>query len=221
MMFTVALIHASAKVVPVLTQVAQEAIADLELVHVVDEGIARLLAEAGGLTEPITRRVCTHAINAEEAGAHAVMLTSPSIGQAIDAVRAVTHIHAVRIDGAMAEAAVKLGASVGVLSAGDIPLAATVACLREQAHLHDKHVVIEERVCEDAAAALESDDLEAYDRIAIAEIERLAKNDMVILADVMMHRVVHGAGERCHVPVLASPKHGFEDLAKRLDYFRR
>lgn len=221
MLFTVAIIHASVKEVSLLTEVAHDVMADAEMVHMVDEGLPRLVGESGEITEPVTRRVCSYAINAEETGAGAVVLAGSCIGFAIDAVCAAVRVPAVRLDGAMADAAVDFGASIGVLASTPDTLEPTLAFLRERADAHGKDAVFESRLCEDAAPALENDDLEAYDYIVTNEAGRLAENDVIVLADIMMHRVVHAAGERFGIPVLASPRQGFEGLAKQLNYFRR
>jgi|GEM_PF-5728468 len=221
MLFTVAVIHASVREIPLLTEVAHDVMADAELVHMVDEGLARLVGESGEITEPATRRVCSCAMNAEEAGAGAVVLAGPSIGSAIDAVCAAVRVPAVRLDGAMADAAVDFGMSIGVLASARDILEPTLAFLRERADAHGKDAVFESRLCEDAALALENDDLEAYDHIVTNEAGRLAENDVIVMADIMMHRVVRAAGDRFRIPVLASPRQGFEGLAKQLNYFRR
>jgi len=221
MFINVALVHSAADVVPLLEDVAREVMADVELVHMVDEGIERMVDQAGGLTEPVTRRIVTQVTNAHEAGAEAVMLASPVIGSAIDAVRSVTTVPVVRIDRAMAEAAVQLGSAIGVLAGGQVNLQATLALLRDCSDALDKPVDFETALCPEVEQALRLADLDAYDRAVVHGIEGLADNDMVVLADVMMHRVAHIAGDRVHVPVLTSPKHGFEHLAKKLNYFRR
>jgi len=221
MFISVALIHPSAKAVPMLTEVAHDVIADVELIHMVDEGVQRMMTEAGGMTEPVTRRICSCAMNAQEAGAEVVMLASPRLGAAVDAVCSSVRIPVVRIDEAMADAAVQLGNAVGVLSADETVLEASLALLRERAVAHEKDVDLDTALCDEARQALESNDLAAYDRAVMAGVDQLAGNDMVVLADVMMHRVVHTAAEQASVPVLASPRHGFEDMAKRLNYFRR
>lgn len=221
MFMSVALIHPSARLVPLLTDVARDVMADVELIHMVDEGLQRMLADAGTLTGPVTRRVCTYAANAQEAGAEAVMLTSPSLGGAIDAVRAAVRIPAVRIDAAMAERAVRFATSVGVVASAAITLEPTLCLLRERADALGRDVVVESCVCDEANRRLAAGDLEGYDRAVIDGVQRLAQNDVVVLADVMMHRVAETAGDRLRVPVLSSPRHGFEDLARKLNYFRR
>ncbi len=220
-MFTVALIHPWADLVPLLTEVAHEVMADVELIHMVDEGIPRLVAEAGGITEPAIRRLCGYAMNAHEAGAEAVMLTSPLLGQALDAVRSSVGIPVVRIDAAMVESAVQFGTNVGVLAGSRLTLEPTLALLLERADAKGKAVVLDGRVSEEAAAAFARQDREAYKRIVAEEAAQLANNDVIILVDVTMHEALRAAGERASVPVLASPHLGFEDLAKKLDYFRR
>jgi len=221
MFFSVGLIHPATRVVPLLAGVAHEVMADVQIIHVVDEGIPLLLDEAGGITEPVIRRVCSYAINAQEAGADAVMLASPLIGPALDAVRSAVRVPAIRIDAAMIDTAVQFGTTVGVLATHDLTLDPTLALLRERADAARKDIQFETRLCEDAALALEAADYEAFDRIVLGEIPLLAGNDVIILADVLMHRIVHTAAERVSVPVLASPRHGFEDLARIMNYFRR
>lgn len=221
MLFSVALIHSSVRVVPLLAQVAQEVIADVELIHMVDEGLQHMIRDAGKITEPVTRRLCSYAMNAHEAGAEAVVLTSPCIGGAIEVVQASVNIPVLRLNEAAVEVAVQFGSSVGVLAAEPLTLEPTLAYLRERADAHGKDLTLESWQCEDANRALENDDLEAYDHIVASAVDRLARNDMIILADVMMHRAVRAASERVEIPVLASPRHGFEDLAKKLNYFRR
>jgi aspartate/glutamate racemase len=220
--FSVALIHTSTRVVSLLTEVAHLVIADAELIHMVDEGIPRLIDEAGGqITEPVVRRICTYATNAQEAGADVIVLGSPVIGGAIDAVQSCVNVPAIRIDAAMIETAVRYGTSVGVLATQDLTLDPTLAFLRDRADALGKNVSFETRLCEHAGMAFGSGDFDEYDRIVIEEVGGLAGNDVIVLADLMMHRVVPVATERVRVPVLSSPRLGFEDLAKKMNYFRR
>jgi len=221
MFVSVGLIHPSADLIPLLTEVAREVMADVDLLHMVDDGMLRLIEDAGELTEPVTRRVCTCALNAQEAGAEGVMLTSPVIGCAADAARALVRIPVVRIDDAMAQTAVQFGRSVGVLASRDLTLQATLSLLREHADAQGRDVALEPRLCEQADRASRGGDLDAYNRIISEEIEALSGNEMIVLADVAMHRASYALNERVQVPVLASPRHGFEDLAKKLNYFRR
>ncbi len=221
MFFSVALIHSSADIVPLLTEVSKNVIADVELLHMVDEGMQSMIDAAGEVTEPITRRLCSYVMNAHEAGAEAAVLTSPALGTTIDAVQASVSIPVMRIDEAAVEAAVRLGGSVGVLSVDQLTLDATASFIRDRADAAGRNVVVEVRHCDDAEHALKNGDLEAHDYIATSAVDRLAGNDIILLADVQMARIVHAAGERVDVPVLASPRLGFEGLAKKLNYFRR
>lgn len=221
MFFSVALIHSSVDVVQLLTEVSKNVIADVELIHMVDEGMQSMINAAGEVTEPITRRLCSYVMNAHEAGAEAAMLTSPVLGATLDAVQASVSIPVMRIDEAAVETAVRLGSSVGVLSANQLTLDATVSFIRDRADATGRDVVIEGRYCDDAEHALRNGDHEAHDYIATRAVDRLANNDIILLADVLMERIVHAAGERVDVPVIASPRLGFEELAKKLNYFRR
>jgi len=221
MVFSIALIHPTARVVPILSDVARQVMPGVEIVNIVDEGIPYLIYHAGGLSGQVVTRICSYARNAEEAGAEAIVLASAMFGDALDAAKATVAVPVVRIDAAMAEKAVQFGSSIGVISTQQFIMDATLSLLRERAESLGREVAIEPRLCEDAGFAFEKDDFEAYDYIVGNAAARLKNNDIIILADIMMTRVVHAVSERMHMPVLASPKIAFEDLAKKLSYFRR
>jgi len=221
MFFSVALVHSTPRVVPLVTDVAREVMAGVKLIHMVDEGFESMIEEAGGISEPVTRRLSVYALNAHEAGAQAVIVTAPEIAVTLDDVQSALSVPVIRVDQAAAEAAVQFGSSIGVLGAETLPLEATVALIRERADAYGRDVVIEPWRCEDATPALDNNDLEAFDHIVTNAAQRLAGNDVVVLADVMMHRVFRAVSERIPTPVLTTPRHAFEDLAKKLNYFRR
>jgi hypothetical protein len=221
MFVSVALIHSSVQTVPMLTRVAHEVMADVQWIHIVDESIPLLVDAAGEVTEPVVRRLCSHAINAQEVEAEAVMLTDPDVGRAVDAVRAAVSLPVVHINEAMVDAAARLGGSVGLLAESSGSLEPVRDMLLEQAATRGKSVSVAPRLVAAAGQARRDGDEAAYDRLVLAEVEALADNDIILLADVMMERVVHQAAERYRLPVLSGPRHGFEQLATRLNYFRR
>lgn len=221
MVFSIALIHPTARVVPMLSEIAKQVMPGVETINIVDEGIPYLIYDAGGLSGPVVTRICNYARNAEEVGVEAIVLASAMYGDALDAVKASVNVPVVRIDAAMIEKAVQFGSSIGVLASQQFIMDAMLSLIRERAEALGREVTTESRLCEDAGFAFEKNDIEAYDYIVGNEASRLKNNDIIVLADILMHRAVHMISERMHVPVLSSPKIAFEDLAKKLNYFRR
>jgi aspartate/glutamate racemase len=221
MFVTVALIHPTARIVPLLTNIAQEVVAEIDLLHFVDEGLPRLVAADGGVTERTVARVATLARYAERSEAEAIVITSPLIGVARDTAQAMVRIPVIRIDGPMAERAVSFANRVGVLSSHESLLRPVVAQLREAADAAGRDLQLQTAVCEEALDALEAGYTPEYERLVLDGIDRLAGNEIIVLADVTMHPVVHAGTERADVPVLCAPRLAFEDVARRLNYFRR
>jgi hypothetical protein len=221
MRVTVALIHPTARIVPLLTGVAREVVAEVELLHFVDEGLPRLVAADGAVAERTVARVATLARHAEESDAEAIVLTSPLIGLARDAAQAVVHVPVLRIEAPMAARAVSFGTRIGVVSSHASLLDPVLAQLREAADAAGRDLELQPVVCEDALDARDADDHAAYERIVLGGVDRLAGNEIIVLADVTMHPVLRAAAEQADAPVLCAPKLAFEEIACQLNYFRR
>ncbi len=205
---TLALIHTSPSVVPVFTGLCQKHLPDVRIFHMVDESLIQETIRAGRLRRTTARRVVGHITSAVEAGADAVLVTCSSIGQATSLAQQLFDLPVLRVDEAMAEAAVRQAGVVGVAATVRTTLDPTLALLREKAQEAGREVKLIECLCEDAFPAVLAGDTAKHDAlVSKALLEELQGVDLIVLAQASMARVVEGlpAGA-LHVPVLTSPE---------------
>jgi Asp/Glu/hydantoin racemase len=182
--------------------------------HVVDESLLGDTVARGML--PVTvRRVAAYATLAEEAGAHAVLVTCSSIGPAVELARPLAGIPLLRVDEPMARRAVGTGGRVGVLGTLRSTLEPTADFIRRVARESGSEVAITASVCPGAYEARAAGDQAAHDRLIAEEAVRVAEGvDVLVLAQASMANAVAAlpAG-RIGVPVLDSPLSGVRQLA--------
>ena len=154
------------------------------------------------------RRLVDQTASAEAAGADAVLVTCSSIGPGVTLAQQLFEIPVLRIDEAMAEAAVRQASTIGVLATLRTTLDPTTALLRRKAAEAGRSVKLVECLCEDAFPAVLAGDTETHDRILRkALLEDLQGVDAIVLAQASMARVVATlAPDALSAPVLSSPE---------------
>src|SRR3954453_17536773 len=108
MAFKLAFIHTSHVLIPLFSQLAKEKLPGIEIFHMVDESLIRNTIASGGLTKSTIHRIVSMIGSAHEGGADAVMVTCSSIGAAVPVARSLFDFPILRVDEAMAEAAVRM-----------------------------------------------------------------------------------------------------------------
>jgi Asp/Glu/hydantoin racemase len=183
-------------------------IPEAEFFHVVDESLIQDTIRAGRLRKVTMRRLVDQIASAETAGAGAVLVTCSSIGHGVTLAQQFFDIPILRIDEAMAEAAVRQASIIGVLATLRTTLDPTTALLREKAAEAGREVKLVECLCEEAFPAVLAGDTETHDRILrTALLEDLKDVDAIVLAQASMARVVATlAPGALRAPVLSSPK---------------
>lgn len=193
--------------------------ADVEVFHIADEMLLKLVLAQGGLSPFIFRRVAEHVVAAEAAGADLIQLTCSSISPCAEAARPMVGVPVLKIDEPMVDRAIQLGARIGVAATAPTTLKPTTDLLIEQARRAGKPVAVEAVLCEGAYAELFAGHPEAHDRIVRAHLQGLAaRSDVVVLAQASMARVVDGLppAER-RVPILSSPRLAVERAREVLE----
>jgi aspartate/glutamate racemase len=209
----IAFLHTGAVVIPPVIELARAAMPDAEFVNYLDD---RIVADLGDpvRAESVPKRVADLVRAARAAGADAVMLTCSSISQLAAPVSAQVGIPVLRIDEAMADAAVALGSRIAVLATLPTTCAPTVALLRERAALTGGTPDIEAEVIEGAFAAVSAGDRATHDRLVAAAVERVAAHvDVVVLAQASMASAAQAAD--VVIPVLTSIALGVERLREQ------
>jgi Asp/Glu/hydantoin racemase len=205
---TLALIHTSPTLTPLFGALCAEFLPAINVFHMVDESLIKDTIRKGHLQRVTMRRLLSMIESAEMAGADAVMVTCSSIGAGVVLGQKLFDIPVIRVDEAMAEAAVRMGRRIGVMATLRTTLEPTIALLREKAEEAGIEIEIVESLCDGAFDAVLAGDAITHDRILTEALRNQMKGvDVVILAQASMARVVKTMPEgSLTMPVLSSPK---------------
>ena len=210
----VGMVHTVAKLVPVFEELADEVMPGTEVIHLVDEGLLKDIVAGGELTPDRVSRLASLASFAEASGAEAVMLTCSTVGPGVDTAKENVKVPFLKVDEAMADRAVELGLSIGVIATLHTTLTPTSDLVRDRASVQGREVQVETVLCDGAFEALGAGDMDTHDRIVIENLKELmGRVDVVVLAQASMARVADLIpDEEKIVPILSSPRLGVERL---------
>jgi len=213
---TLALIHTVAGVVPTFGSLCDELMPGVKRFNIADEGLLRLVLNAGGLSPAIFRRLGEDATCAAEVGADAILVTCSSISPCVDVVAKMVSIPVLKIDEPMADKAVTLGKRIGVLATAVTTLKPTSQLIAERSALAGKQTTVLPVLAEGAYEFLMSGDLPRHDQIIVDYLRRLMQSsDVVVLAQASMARAADALPEaERSVPILSSPRMGVERAAR-------
>ncbi len=209
------LIHTSAVMIPIFTELCKELLPDVEVVHFVDDSILKDIIRNQQLLKPTARRVVGHIISAEQAGADFIMVTCSSIGAAAELGRELVDVPVLRVDQPMANLAIKKGPRIGVVATLPSTLNPTAKLIDAEAKREKQKIKVITKLCEGAFEAVISGDGKTHDRIVGTAIRELSQQvDVIVLAQASMARVVDNLpAEDKKIPILSSPRLAVEHLA--------
>ncbi len=216
-----ALIHTVGTLVITFRDLAREIMPDVETVHLVDETLLKEVIAAGSPTPRIRRQLMHLVSSAEEWGANLVVVTCSSASPAVDQVQPLVGVRVMKIDEAMADCAVELGSTVGVVATSKSTLGPTSELVRARAALMNKSVTVESVWCEGAFPALMAGDFATHDSLVQKHLKELMPSvQVVVLAQASMARALDGLPEpERTVPILTSPRLGVMRAAEILQAF--
>lgn len=208
---TLALVHSTSVVVGPLGDLARELLPDVEIVHFCDDTLLRDVRTAGLLTPAVARRYVHYVASAEETGADAVMVTCSSCNRVAELARSFVGIPVFSIDEPMAEQAASCGCAVGVIATVPTTLEPTAALIGSKAGALGKKVDVHTYLAERAFDRLRVGDTVGHDEAILEEVRELSKSvEVITLAQASMARLQPRLQAEISIPVLASPRGGFE-----------
>ncbi|HSU18418.1 MAG TPA: aspartate/glutamate racemase family protein [Acidobacteriaceae bacterium] len=217
-MKTVYAIHTGPILVEVMKQLFPEILPEVKLVNIVDDGLLTDLRAAGVLTPQLRRRLVGYGLIAEAAGADVILNCCSSVGEAADSLAALVSIPVVKIDDRMAQTAVAAGHRVGIVATVSTTLDPTERLVQRKALASGKTITTSRYLAGAAFEALLAGDAARHDELLKSEIVRAAsENDVVVLAQGSMARLVPQLAGSVNVPVLSSPRLGVEALRDVLE----
>ena len=214
---TVYAIHTGPVLVDVIRSLAKELMPGIRVVNVVDDGLLAEVREAGGLTTAVCRRIIGYGVMAAGSGANAILNCCSSVGEAAELLQRMVDIPVVRIDDAMAGQAVKLGGRIAVMATLATTLDPTRRLIARRANESRREVKLTSYVVDEAFDKLLAGDGARHDALVNEAIDRaMLENDVVVLAQGSMARLVAARKPGDKVPVLTSPRAGVESLRECL-----
>jgi hypothetical protein len=207
------LFHTAATNEPLFAALLHDIAPDIPARHIVDETILPYAREHG-VNEQLQQRVADTILGALQDGSDVVLCTCSTIGGCAEAVQAQTEKIVQRVDRAMTEQAVTIGARVIVAATLATTLPPTCELVRDAATKAGKDIELIEVLCATAWPKFEAGDRDGYFADIAAELRNVApQGDVVVLAQASMA----GAAALCTdlpIPVLSSPRLGIEASVK-------
>lgn len=216
-----ALIHTVGSLPPVFADLARESLPGVETRDIVDEALLGEAIAAGRIPEATAARLGAHVEEALHDGADLVLVTCSSMGPAVDALVA-RGFPVLRVDEALADAAIRSGDRIGVIATLSTTLGPTADLIRRRAAALGREpgqVAIVTELVQGAFAELKAGNLDRHDELVRDGLRRLIPQvDVVVLAQASMARVAAtlAPGEAHGRPILSSPRLGVERAAERL-----
>lgn len=216
-MTTLALLHTGAVVIQPTNEIVRSLMPDVRIVNFLDDAIVADIYSANEVTDAIRRRLIHLGQSAAEAKADAIVVTCSSISELVPTIADACGLPVYKIDEAIAEEAVRLGTRIGVLASLPTTMAPTCRLILSKAQAAGKPVVIREALEHDAFKQLAKGNADAHDRILREAIEKLAATEeVIVLAQASMARVLGSLSPQIKVPVLVSPPLGLKRVKEHL-----
>lgn len=210
----IAFLHTGAVNIAPFCDLARELLPGATVVNYLDDRIVADLSDASRAAS-VPERIEGLVRAAAAGGADAVMFTCSSISELAVPVAGEVGITVLRVDEAMADAAVVAGGRVHVLATLPTTCRPTIALLAERAAIAGVSPEITHEVIEGAFAAVAGGDRATHDRLVGEAIVRGAADaDVIVLAQASMASAADAVS--VDVPVLTSPRLGVERLAVQL-----
>ena len=212
---TLGLIHTSATLVSVFSQLCKEKLPGVDTFNLADDSLIKDVIRRGELTPQTARRAVEHIASAEAAGADYILVTCSSIGRAVETAASLSAVPVLRVDQPMADRAVQTGRKIGVVATLPTTLEPTADLIQRRAQKAGRQVELTSRLCAGAFDALMGGDAAKHDAMVAGALRELLQQvEVIVLAQASMARVVEGLAEaEKRVPILASPALAVEYLA--------
>jgi aspartate/glutamate racemase len=153
---TVAAVYTSMNIIEPISALFRELLPEVRLINIADSSLIQDVIAAGGVTDAVTRRLVAYWQAAAETGADLIFNTCSSIGEVVALGQRFVDTPIVQIDHAMAEKAVRDGATIGVLATLPTTLGPTVRLVQRKAAEAGRVVTVHEGLAAGAYQLLAS-----------------------------------------------------------------
>lgn len=213
----VGMVHAGCFNVRLFNELTSEIMPDVEVVHLVDEGLPSLSGEQ--YRELVIRRLKLLASFAEESGAEVVMLTCTAFGRLVEEVKSAINIPVLAVLEIIVDEALDLSGRIGILGSHPGTLVSASQIIQEQATLRGRRTEVKTLLCAGAFDAMRREDWDTHDRIVLEHLNQLMDEVKVILIpQPSIERVMKQVPEASRkVPIVSSAHLSVQRLKEKLD----
>ena len=212
-MIRVVAVHTAMALVEPLTKLLKEHLPEVKLNHIADDSLIQEVIANNEVTPAVRRRLISYYNAAADSGADIVFNCCSSVGKVAEMGDLIAPITVFRIDGPMAEKAVREGKKIGVIATLPTTLEPTVALLRDKAAAAGVEIEVVEGLAKGAFGA----DKATHDGLIEQEAVKLAdKVDVIVLAQGSMAAMEEKLRAMTGKMVLSSPLLGVEGLRDHL-----
>lgn len=205
-MIRIVAVHTAMALVEPLNLLFKEYLPEVKLNHIADDSLIQEVIANNAVTPAVRRRLLSYYNAAADAGADVVFNCCSSVGGVAEMGDQVAPVKVFRIDGPMAEKAVREGKRIGVIATLPTTLQPTVQLLLDKAAEAGRQIEIVDGLADGAFAAGQSGDKATHDRLIEEVAKKIAdKVDVIVLAQGSMAAMESKLVEMTGKVVLSSP----------------
>jgi len=192
-------------------------IPDAEMINIIDDSLLQEALANKGVTPDLIGRLYNYYKNLQDLGCVCALNQCSSVGEASDIVGKLIRIPILKIDGPMAEEAVKLGSKIAVIATAISTVEPSSRLVESKAKAAGKSVKVDRCFVEGAYDfLLKTGDRQKHNEMVIAKIKEAAEtHDVIVLAQGSMYHLIPMLKD-IKVPVLTSLETGVAQLQKFL-----
>ena len=162
--------------------------------------------------------MCAQIVLARDAGADTIMVTCSSIAPGVDFARKLVNVPVMKIDEPMAEKAVAMADTVGVLATAKTTFVPSVNLIGQVSEKMKKPVKIVSDLVSEAFDCFLAGDMQNHDRLVMAAgVELAGRSDVLVLAQASMSHLAEAIEDASGTPVLTSPLLAIQALKKIIE----
>lgn len=210
-------VHTGVAIADLFKPMIAERLPGISTFHIVDDSLIQDLLREEQFTPSILKRLCNQIELAEEAGAEVIMVTCSSIAPGVDVARKMVKVPVMKVDEPMAEKAVSLSDSIGVMATAKTTISPSVNLIREKAAEVDKQITIHQILSSEAFDCFLKGDMQTHDEIVKDAVQNLkGKVGVIVLAQASMGHLAEDLQKITGVPVLKSPPLAMDALVAKV-----
>jgi Asp/Glu/hydantoin racemase len=210
-------VHTGVAIADMFKPMIADRLPGISTFHIVDDSLIQDLLQEEQFTPSILKRLCSQIELAEEAGAEVIMVTCSSIAPGVDVARKMVKVPVLKIDEPMAEKAVSLSDSIGVMATAKTTMSPSVNLIKEKAAEANKQITIHQTLSSEAFDCFLKGDMQTHDEIVKDAAQKVkGKVGVIVLAQASMGHLAEDLQEITGVPVLKSPPLAMDALVAKV-----